>query len=94
MIEKAEADLKKLSYNAEEKNWNLSKDITKFKGLVSILKNMEEKGLYHGVNDDKLVDWFLYSIKSDNFEASRNAILDSSTLRNDWEKATDHLTRF
>ena len=50
-----------MSYNGKEKNWNLSKHITKFKGLVSILKNMEEKGLYRGVDDDKLVDWFLYS---------------------------------
>jgi len=94
VIEKAEADLKKLSYNGEEKNWNLSKHITKFKGLVSILKNMEEKGLYRGVDDDKLVDWFLQSIKSDTFDASRNAILDSPILRNDWEKAADHLTRY
>ena len=44
---------------------------------------MEEKVLYRGVDDDKLVDWFLYSIKSDTFEASRNAILDSPVLRND-----------
>ena len=94
VIEKAEADIKKLSYTGEEKNWNLSKHITKFKGLVSILKNMEEKQLYRGVNDDKLVDWFLLSIKSESFEASRNAILDSPTLRNDWEKAADHLTRY
>ena len=94
VIEKAEADIKKLSYTGEEKNWNLSKHITKFKGLVSILKNMEEKQLYRGVNDDKLVDWFLLSIKSESFEASRNAILDSNILRNDWEKAAEHMTKF
>ena len=61
---------------------------------MSILKNMEEKGLYRGVDDEKLVDWFLQSIKSDTFDASRNAILDSPILRNDWEKAADHLTRY
>jgi len=83
-----------MTYNGEEKNWDLKKHLTKFAGHRNILANLEERKLYRGIDESRLVGWLLQSIKTDAFDASKNTILDSDVLKNDHKKAAAHLSKF
>jgi hypothetical protein len=94
VADKAELVLTTMTYDGESKAWDLNKHITKFAGQVNILSNLEERGLYRGNDKPRLTEWLLKSIKTDIFDASKNTILDSETLKNDWKKAAAHLSKF
>ena len=81
-------------YNGQTANYDFDMHVTNFAGHASTLATLEDEGQYRGMDDDKLVDIFLGTIKADFFDASKNAIFNDPKMRYDWKAAAKHMKTF
>ena len=94
VVDDALEGVKTARYEGEKPSWSAKQHITRFAGHATILQNMEERGLYRGIDNKELCDHFLASIKAPEFASVKTSVLANQSLHENWRLAAEQLTRF
>ena len=84
MSSRAEAKLKDTSYSGEKRRWNFEKYIKMHVDQHAILTGLVKNG-YSGINDRSKLRHLMAGIKTKVLDPVKTQIMESATLRNDFD---------